>query len=115
MISRPRFRKPVKEEQAAGPENSLEKNRPGVPEGMFRKCDGCGKTVYQKDVEEHLYTCPSAADTSVSDRNPNRDGGRPGSFHSWDENIPETNPLNFPGYEEKLKILQEKRASQMRW
>ena len=109
MISRPRFRKPVKEEQAAGPENSLEKNRPGVPEGMFRKCDGCGKTVYQKDVEEHLYTCPKCGRYfrvgpkirigMVADR---------GSFHSWDENIPETNPLNFPGYEEKLKILQEK-------
>lgn len=109
MISRPRFRKPVKEEQAAGPENSLEKNRPGVPEGMFRKCDGCGKTVYQKDVEEHLYICPKCGRYfrvgpkirigMVADR---------GSFHSWDENIPETNPLNFPGYEEKLKILQEK-------
>ena len=93
MISRPRFRKPVKEEQAAGPENSLEKNRPGVPEGMFRKCDGCGKTVYQKDVEEHLYTCPKCGRYfrvgpkirigMVADR---------GSFHSWDENIPETNP-----------------------
>lgn len=37
--------------------------RPGrkkkdVPDGLFVKCDGCGKMVYRKNVEERLQICP---------------------------------------------------------
>ena len=114
MIGRQRFRKPVKEEMAAGMaagqmEESRDQSRPEVPEGMFCKCDGCGKMIYQRDVEENRYICPKCGKyfrigpkiriDMVTD---------PGTFQPWDEDIRETNPLDFPGYEEKLQTLQEK-------
>jgi len=30
-----------------------------VPNGVFRKCDGCGEMVYAKNVEERLQVCPA--------------------------------------------------------
>ncbi len=29
-----------------------------VPDGVFIKCDGCGKMVYRKNTEERLWVCP---------------------------------------------------------
>ena len=29
-----------------------------VPDGVFMKCNGCGKTVYRKNVKERLQVCP---------------------------------------------------------
>lgn len=29
-----------------------------VPDGLFMKCEGCGETIYRKNVEELLNVCP---------------------------------------------------------
>jgi len=33
-------------------------NKPGVPEGLWRKCDGCGAVLYQTELEKNLEVCP---------------------------------------------------------
>ncbi|MCC8066132.1 MAG: hypothetical protein LIO94_03380, partial [Clostridiales bacterium] len=40
------------------PASRQKKKRPRVPDGMFRKCTGCGKIVYEDDVRAEAYCCP---------------------------------------------------------
>lgn len=85
------------------------KNRPEVPEGLFRKCVSCGKIIYEDDIKMNFHCCPECGknfrvDTwtridMVLDKN---------TFEEWDSNLKVKNPLDFPGYEEKLQFLEEK-------
>lgn len=82
--------------------------KPRVPDGMFRKCESCGKMVYEEDVQEAFFCCPECGKhfridprtriRLVTDRN---------SFEEWEEELAGGNPLDFPEYEEKRKRLQE--------
>ena len=35
-----------------------DRKKRGVPEGLWLRCDGCGATVFQKQVDDHLGVCP---------------------------------------------------------
>jgi acetyl-CoA carboxylase carboxyl transferase subunit beta len=82
--------------------------KPQVPDGMFRRCDGCGKTVYEEDIRKAHECCPACGkhfridpDTRIRltvDRK---------SFHEWDADLTGEDPLQFPDYAEKLQKLQE--------
>ena len=37
---------------------SKKEPRPEVPEGLWTKCEGCGKALFQTVLEENLWTCP---------------------------------------------------------
>jgi len=41
-------------------EKGLESAEPkkSVPQGLFVKCDGCGKTLYERELEENQRVCP---------------------------------------------------------
>lgn len=117
MIGAQRFRKPVTE--APGGvyfypiENKKEKtqrhSRPEVPEGMFCKCGNCGKMIYEKDLRDSRYCCPNCGKYfRVSPAARIKMVADAGSFFEWDNDIPETNPLQFPEYENKLQEQQEK-------
>lgn len=88
---------------------SLKESKPEVPEGLLRKCNKCGAAIIADDVKHGFYICPKChgyfrvhayrrmemlADT--------------GSFEEWDRGMTTKNPLDFKGYEEKIKALQEK-------
>ncbi len=85
-----------------------EKKKPQVPDGMFRKCESCGKMIYEEDLCENLYCCPECGKNFridpwkriaiVTDRD---------SFEEWDGEVSGENPLNFPDYEEKKQTLRE--------
>jgi len=30
-----------------------------MPDGLWKKCDDCGEIIYHKELEKHLWTCPS--------------------------------------------------------
>ncbi len=32
-----------------------------VPDGLWKKCDGCKQTVYQSDIDENMQVCPHCA------------------------------------------------------
>lgn len=79
-----------------------------IPE-LWMKCDTCGETLLKEDVINNKYVCYKCgkyfrlrAKTRIkfiADK---------GSMIPWDEDVHTKNPLNFPGYEEKLTQLQEK-------
>ncbi|MCD7818264.1 MAG: acetyl-CoA carboxylase carboxyltransferase subunit alpha [Lachnospiraceae bacterium] len=85
------------------------KKKPGVPDGMFRKCTGCKKIVYEDDVRAEAYCCPECGmhfRIEPAERlrlTVDRD-----SFEEWDRDLVGVNPLEFPDYEEKTESLREK-------
>lgn len=85
------------------------KTEPSVPEGLWVKCPKCGKLVYKEDVMENAYVCPRCGGYfRIKTKTRIRMVADKGSFEEWGKNIIGKNPLDYPGYEEKLKQVQEK-------
>ena len=82
---------------------------PSVPEGLWMKCPKCGEMLCKEDVISHKYVCYKCGGYfRVRARNRLRMIGDRRTFEEWDKEIEEHNPLQFPGYEEKLAGLREK-------
>lgn len=89
--------------------NVFEREKPGVPDGMFQKCENCKKILYSEDVKNNRYTCPECGKYfRIDARTRIEMVADQGSFEEWDMDLTGDNPLNFPGYQEKLETLQEK-------
>lgn len=82
---------------------------PGIPEGLWRKCNKCGQPIYVEDVKNNYYVCPKCdgyfrvhayrrIEMLVDE----------GTFEEWNKEMPFSNPLNFPGYEKKVQAAREK-------
>ena len=92
------------EEQRQEPEGA-----PSVPEGLWVKCPKCGELLYKEDVVSHYYICPKCngyfrikAKTRikmVADK---------GSFTEWCTGLANSNPLDYPEYEEEIAQVQAK-------
>ncbi|WP_342598599.1 acetyl-CoA carboxylase, carboxyltransferase subunit beta [Psychrobacillus sp. FSL H8-0483] len=99
MSIRDIFRKNQKKKYATIP---TEKNN--VPEGIMMKCPECRKNVFTKDLMKNLKVCPSCDHhmkmTAFERVESFLDEG---SFVSMDDHLETINPLNFPGYTEKVK------------
>ena len=80
-----------------------------MPEGLWVKCPKCGELLYKEDVVSHYYICPKCngyfrikAKTRikmVADK---------GSFTEWCTGLANSNPLDYPEYEEKIAQVQAK-------
>ena len=82
---------------------------PEVPEDIYRKCSYCGKPILNKDVRENLYRCPRCGGYfRVHARRRVELLADKGSFMELDAHMPVADPLDFPGYEEKLEAMREK-------
>ncbi len=92
------------------PKNELEpllragkREVPNIAAGDFIRCPDCQKTWLADVLTEHLETCPKCGHHM-------KIGARArllalcdeGSFRERDEGLAPSNPLNFPGYGEKL-------------
>lgn len=86
-----------------------ERDIPMVPDGTWIKCNKCCKILYKRSLEENLSICPNcnyyfrlgAYDRlkQICDKD---------SFKEINKYIIQKNPMNFKGYEEKLKANEEK-------
>lgn len=82
---------------------------PEVPEGILKKCNACKAAIFTEDVKKGYYICPKCGNyfrvhamrriEMIAD---------PDTFEAWDEGLTSGNPLHYKGYEEKVKMLQEK-------
>lgn len=80
-----------------------------VPAGIMTKCSKCKKIMYTKELAENLNVCFNCDHhialtaykriEAVSDE---------GSFQEFDKGMTSANPLDFPGYEEKIEKDQQK-------
>ena len=84
-------------------------NTPEVPDNLMRKCNACKDAVFADEVKQNHYICPHCGNyfhvpayrriKMVVDRK---------SFTEWDVHMEEQNPLQYKGYEEKIRSLREK-------
>ncbi|WP_018662516.1 acetyl-CoA carboxylase, carboxyltransferase subunit beta [Heyndrickxia acidiproducens] len=100
------FSKPKKRKYATIPSD---KTRQDVPEGIMSKCPQCGKIMYTKELQKNSKVCLNCGYhyqmtayervESLIDE---------GTFEEFDRNLISKNPLEFPGYLEKLEKDREK-------
>ena len=101
-------------QSAASPEDAKQSARKrGVPEGLWLKCDGCGASLYRKEVQQQLNVCPKCNHhfyvsawervAQVLDE---------GTFEPMNEQLRPTDPLEFKDrrpYAERL-VGEQKRT-----
>jgi acetyl-CoA carboxylase carboxyl transferase subunit beta len=80
-----------------------------IPENMFEKCPECTRAVFGEDLTDNLHVCTYCGHHF---RMPARERiaitADEGSFVEFGESLAGENPLEYPGYEEKLDALREK-------
>jgi acetyl-CoA carboxylase carboxyl transferase subunit beta len=78
--------------------------KPNIPSGMWEKCDKCNSMIYAEDLENSKFVCTTCghhfrinAKQRISvffDKH---------TFKEFWKDLKTTNPLEFKGYEEKLR------------
>ncbi|WP_163971619.1 acetyl-CoA carboxylase, carboxyltransferase subunit beta [Oceanobacillus halotolerans] len=86
-----------------------EQAKQDVPEGLMQKCKACYKIYYRKEMMKNNNVCPNCGHhhpltaweriDSLFDED---------TFQEWDRQLTTNNPLDFPGYEEKIAKDREK-------
>ena len=39
-------------------EGAVNEGQPNIPQGLWRKCNKCGRPIYTEDVRNNYYICP---------------------------------------------------------
>jgi len=94
-------------------ERGLSRNgKRDMPDGLWRKCDGCGEIVYEQVILRNNWTCIKCGHHFiVSAREYISMMADPGSFTEMDSAIRSVDPLNFRDskkYTDRLKIAMKK-------
>ncbi len=80
-----------------------------IPDGLWTKCSGCSKTIYNKNLNKNLKICPECGyHFYLRAQERIKITLDEASFSEYDSNIFSDNPLGFPEYEEKLTKGAEK-------
>jgi len=82
-----------------------------MPDGLWMRCDECGKTIYKKDVEDSLRVCPECGFHLSIDSAQRIDMTLdPATFQELFADLAPQDPLNFSdreGYKDRLKRYSE--------
>lgn len=85
-----------------------ELEQPGVPEGLWKKCENCGAILYDKDLENNFYVCQECGHHHrISAWKRIEQIADAGSFEEIDIEMGDRNPLDFPEYGEKLSAMRQ--------
>lgn len=80
------------------------KKKIDVPDGLWTKCTSCSEIIYNKTLDDNLRVCPKCGyHFYIGARKRIEITLDEGSFIECNSRIYSHNPLDFPGYEEKLK------------
>lgn len=88
---------------------SITRQQHEVPEGIMTKCPECNHVILTKDLQKNKKVCPNCNyhhKMTATERI--EDFLDEGTFQSLDDHLQSVNPLNFPGYIEKVKSDMEK-------
>lgn len=86
----------------------LPTNAPTVPDNLWAKCPSCKRTLYTKEMgaEKVCPHCGYNFRISAWERIAITIDEK--SFDEWDTDVVTEDPLNFPGYPDKIAAMQEK-------
>jgi len=74
-----------------------------IPEGLWQKCPACNEIVYSKELEKNLKACKKCGSYfRMGARERIKATVDEGSFLELDADMVSGNPLDFPGYADKL-------------
>ena len=96
--------------------STMKRPKRGVPEGLWLRCDGCGATVFRKQVEQNLNVCPECehhfyVPTSMRIRQLLD----PDSFEEWYGEMTSGDPLGFADRKSyKDRIIDEQQKTGMK-
>ena len=77
--------------------------------GKWVKCDNCNEILYKEDVKKNFSICPNCGKHfRISARRRIKQIIDEGTFEELDEDMQTSDMLNFEGYKDKIKLLQEK-------
>nr|WP_317361641.1 acetyl-CoA carboxylase carboxyltransferase subunit alpha [uncultured Blautia sp.] len=89
--------------------SSQKEKKPEVPQGLLKKCNKCGAAIFTEDVKQAGYICPKCHGYfRVHAWERIRMTVDEDTFEEWDAQMDFVNPLQFKGYENKVKTLKEK-------
>lgn len=81
---------------------------PDIPENLWAKCNGCGRALYEKLLEDNGKVCPVCSyHFRLMPEERIRMTFDEDSFTPFDYEIPLSDPLKFPGYREKIEAAQK--------
>ena len=102
------FKKPKNElEGSEGEEKKQEHKDAAIPEKLAEKCEKCGKIVLADEFKAEFGVCPKCGHyRKISARD--RIAMCAEAFEELFADEESKNPLDFPGYSEKLQSLREK-------
>lgn len=85
------------------------RKKPEVPDGLLKKCNVCKSAIFTQDVKDGDYICPKCHNYfRIHARRRIQMIADEGSFQEWNIGLKTKNPLNYKGYEEKIRLMQEK-------
>ena len=75
----------------------------------MKKCNACKSAIFAQDVKNADYICPKCHNYfRIHARHRIEMVADEGSFEEWNTDLVTRNPLHYKGYEEKIKMMQEK-------
>lgn len=102
---------PVSERKSSPADMAADQNgnRKEIPDGLWVKCPKCGEVLYNKDLAENMHVCTKCSyHFRISAQERVALLVDEGSFEEWDAGLTAQDPLEFPGYTEKLSEAQAK-------
>lgn len=86
-----------------------EKAKQDIPHGLMKKCNGCQKIFYEKEWTKNLNVCPECG---LHHQLPAFERIEilcdEATFEEWDQALQSNDPLEFPGYKQKVINDKEK-------
>ena len=79
-----------------------------IPKGLLFKCPRCGTVVYRDDFERNRSVCSACNyHARINFRERLEMTADKGTFTELDAGLTSVNPIDFPGYENKIAALQK--------
>ncbi|NME83660.1 acetyl-CoA carboxylase, carboxyltransferase subunit beta [Clostridium sp. SM-530-WT-3G] len=86
--------------------------KPNIPSGLWTKCEKCNGIIYYEDLENSKYICTSCGHHfRINARQRIKMIFDQDTFNEMWKDLKTVDPLNFKGYEEKIKKSMTKSAS----
>lgn len=88
----------------------IDKNtkKPDIPVGKWEKCPKCGEIIYKDKLHDNFNVCPYCNyNFRLSAKRRISQIADEGTFHEFDLNIDNVNPLDMPEYLEKVEYLRK--------